>query len=73
VFIVGQTEKGFHQNKIQNHFRRQMDSSFHRFVELLKRLKKVHSVICNETLITDKQMNEKNDQTFSMYHNELLG
>jgi len=50
-----------------------MGSSFHRFAELLKRLKKVHSVICNETLITDKQMNEKNDQTFSMYHSELLG
>jgi hypothetical protein len=46
-----------------------MSSSVHRFAELLKRLKKVHSVICDETLNTDKQMTERNHET---YHSEIL-
>jgi hypothetical protein len=48
-----------------------MASSVHRFTELLKILKKVHNVICNESLITDK-ITEKNCQTFSMYHSEIF-
>jgi len=34
---------------------------------------KVHSGICDETLITDKQMTERNNQEFWMYHSEILG